>query len=84
MAAQNAPVRIARDASELAFRIGQTLEKQVIERAMTVAGVSGGEGLEIVRIEDVRAALNQIVLNDLQRELESAPNASGDPRRLSA
>ncbi len=76
--------KIARDASDLAFRIGQALERKVIERAASNVAASAAAREVVVKSEDVLAAFDQILLDDVQREMKVAAHGSGRERRLSA
>ena len=77
-------VKINRDASDLAFKVGQSLQKKAIASASVHAAVQCGDGEVIVNIEHVRAALIQLLSETLQRELESAGNEPRRQKRLSA
>jgi hypothetical protein len=84
MVGTQARVLISREASDFAFDVARIVQKILMQRAMEHAILRDDDGAVTVSIDDVRAALDQTLLNDVHREMEPGGNEYHDARRKSA
>jgi hypothetical protein len=79
--AQQPKLLIARDASDLAFQIGQAIEKGVIQRAIEHAVARKGELVSVKDVEAAAAEVKVLAAWRASRVIADDKAAEGEPGR---